>query len=57
MKLNLRIHRMDFRWLVTVSDGTLLGSFLLQQKFIEQRVTCDRLMGVKYIPLAEPQMI
>ena len=57
MKLNLRIHRMDFRWLITVSDGTLLGSFLLQQKFIEQRVTCDRLMGVKYIPLAEPQMI
>ena len=28
-------------------EGTLLGSFLLKQKVIEQRLTFDEIMGVK----------
>ena len=37
--------------------GTLLGSFLLAQKFIGQRLTRDKMMGAKLHPLADPQMI
>ena len=32
----------------SLSDGTLHGSFLLEQKFIEQRLTCDKMMVVKH---------
>ena len=37
--------------------GTLLGSFLLAQKFIRQRLTRNKIMGAKLCPLADPQMI
>ena len=37
--------------------GTLLGSFLLAQKFIGQRLTRDKMMGAKLRSLADPQMI
>ena len=37
--------------------GTLLGSFLLAQKFIGQRLPRDKMMGVKLCPLADQQMI
>ena len=38
-------------------DRTLLGSFLLAQKFIGQRLTRHKMMSAKVHPLAEPQMI
>ena len=37
--------------------GTILGSFLLAQKFIGQRLTRDKMMGVKLRRLADQQMI
>ena len=40
-----------------MSDGTLLGSFLLSQKLIEQRLTRIKVMGAKLHSLADPLMI
>ena len=37
--------------------GTLLGSFLLAQEFIGQRLTRDKMKVAKLRPLADPQMI
>ena len=36
------------------NDKTLLGSFLLAQKFIWKRLTRDKMMGAKLHPLANP---
>ena len=39
-------------WILTgypLREGTLLGSFLLQQKVIEQRLKFDEMMGVKLV--------
>ena len=36
---------------------TLLGSFLLAQKFIGQSLTHDKMMVAKLRTLADPQMI
>ena len=40
-----------------MSDGTLLGSFLLEQKFIKQMLTQNKIINVKLCPLVDPQMI
>ena len=40
-----------------MSDGTLLGNFLLAQKFIEERLTRDKMMGAKLQPLADIQIM
>ena len=37
--------------------GTLLGSFVLAQKFIGKRLTRDKMMDAKLRPLADPQII
>ena len=36
-----------------VLDETLLGSFLLDQKFVKQRLTCSEMMDVKLHTLAD----
>ena len=41
----------------SVSYRTLLGGFLLAQKFIEQRLTHNKMMGAKLHPVADPNMI
>ena len=40
-----------------MSDGTLLGTLLLAQKFIGQRLICNKVMGAKLHPLADLQVI
>ena len=48
------------KWILddqSLSGGTLFGSFLLEIKFIEQKLTHNKMTGVKLWPLANPEMI
>ena len=40
-----------------MTEGTLLGSFLINQKIIEQRLTFDERMGVKLNSAVYSQMM